>query len=95
LDLSNFISDSLLYDRQFMIMHGSAPLTQKSFPALCLLQPEIYLETKSMKLSFEDHEPIVVPILDEGFNVKQFQVCTGKVCGDIVEAIDHGQGVSE
>ena len=91
-------SRSLLYDRKFLIMQGRSPLTQKAFPTLCLLKPEIDLDRKLMTLRFEDLPPVQVPIRDESDEPgsgETYSVCIGKVCGDSVQGIDCGPQVSE
>ena len=79
-------------------MQGGSPLTQKAFPTLCLLKPEIDLDRKRMTLRFEDFPPIEVPIRDGAEEPEpgiRFPVCIGKVCGDSVQGIDCGSEVSE
>ena len=83
-------------------MHGGSPLTQKSFPALCLLRPEIDLDQKLMTLHFDNCSPIRVQIRDDSEAAlevtevsESFPVCIGKVCGDSIRGFDCGQEVSE
>jgi molybdenum cofactor sulfurtransferase len=81
-----------------VILQGGSPLTQKAFPLLCLVKPEIDLGRKVLKLSFENFPKIEIPIRHDEENsdrINSFSVCIGKVCGDLVQGLDCGSDVSD
>ena len=98
---------SLKYDRQFVIMQGKSTLTQKNEPLLTQIQPKIDLTKKIMTLSAtwqsktcqiflqnfdEKSSKIAKNMTNNPGNIK---LCSGKVCGDIIEGYDCGDEVAD
>ena len=91
-------SSSLFYDRSFVIMQGRKPLTQKILPMLCLIKPCLDLARNEMKLSYHGVPDFTLDLamFDKihTSNLKETN-CVGKVCGDTIEGLDCGTGVSD
>ena len=86
---------SLKYDRQFVIMQGRSVLTQKSEPLLCQIQPDINLKKEILTLSVPwMEETCSVSLNHNSKEAQERQLCSGKVCGDIIDGIDSGNEVS-
>ncbi|XP_055993933.1 molybdenum cofactor sulfurase [Sorex fumeus] len=85
-------SQGLLYDRSWMIVnHNGICLSQKQEPRLCLIQPFIDLQRRTMVIRAQGMEPIEVPL--EG-NSEQAPICQSKVCADRVNTYDCGEKIS-
>lgn len=87
---------SLKYDRQFVIMQGRSTLTQRNQPLLCQICPKIDLESKVMRLSVSWLKETCQIALDQTSEfTKEKQLCSGKVCGDVIDGIDVSDEVSD
>ena len=87
---------SLKYDRQFAIMQGKSTLTQKNESLLSQIQPEIDLKQEIMILSAPWQTSTCRLSLNR-FSARSgsMALCSGKVCGDIIEAHDCGDEVGD
>ena len=99
---------SMKYDRQFVIMQGKSTLTQKNEPLLTQIQPKIDLTKKIMTLSatwqsrncqiflqnFEKSSKMATNDITNNPEMVT-KLCSGKVCGDIIEGYDCGDEVAD
>ena len=88
-------------------MQGKSTLTQKNEPLLTQIQPKIDLTKKIMTLSatwqsktcqiflqnFEEKSSKIAKNMSN--NPGKVKLCSGKVCGDIIEGFDCGDEVAD
>lgn len=85
-------SKGLLYDRGWMVVnHNGICLSQKQEPRLCLIQPFIDLQQRTMVIKAKGMEPIAVPLEEDD---EPAQICQSRVCADRVNTYDCGENVS-
>ncbi|XP_072020767.1 LOW QUALITY PROTEIN: molybdenum cofactor sulfurase-like [Amphiura filiformis] len=89
----------LLYDRHWMIVNSSGVcLSQKRESKMCLIKPDIDLNTGMMTLTYPGLKTLEVPLKTSqvaGGQVTVSKLCHSKVCGDRVEMLDCGDTVAE
>ena len=78
-------------------MQGKTTLTQKNEPLLCQIQTKIDLKHEIMVLSASWKTNTCEISLRENLNHpgSSLSLCSGKVCGDIIEGYDCGEAVAD
>ncbi|KAJ8273011.1 hypothetical protein GJAV_G00096330 [Gymnothorax javanicus] len=83
----------LLFDRLWMIVNvNGVCLSQKQEPRLCLIHPQICLDTGNLSLNASGINPICIPLESSSEQHQVELVCQRKVCGDRVQTVDCGDG---
>ncbi|KAG5842204.1 hypothetical protein ANANG_G00175170 [Anguilla anguilla] len=85
----------LLYDRVWMVVNmNGVCLSQKQEPRLCLICPQVHLDTKNLSVNASGMNPIFVPLDGSSEQYQAEPVHQSKVCGDRVQTVDCGDRVA-
>ncbi|XP_050664307.1 molybdenum cofactor sulfurase isoform X2 [Leptidea sinapis] len=85
------------YDREWMIIKDNGVcLTQKNYPQMCIIRPEINLKTKTLVLNCEGMYPLSVPLEPGVMNAyHESTFCRSKVCTDVIKGYDCGEEAAD
>ncbi|KAK5644280.1 hypothetical protein RI129_008125 [Pyrocoelia pectoralis] len=82
------------YDREWMIVNVTGVcITQKQDARLCMIKPEINLDSETLVLHYEGFEKVTLPLNMARNNRVSFLKCQSKVCGDRILGWDCGDEV--
>ncbi|XP_056148041.1 molybdenum cofactor sulfurase isoform X2 [Lampris incognitus] len=81
----------LLYDRGWMVVNGNGVcLSQKREPRLCLIHPQVRLDSNKLLLQTPGMDTISVPLENNTQLHTSQELCQSRICGDRVQTVDCG-----